>query len=169
MKFKIGIFGGNTKGNDVTTKKAQRVAERLLHHDVIVVTGASLGIPYVVAKYVADKGKEVWGFSSEINEKNQIAIHKHKIDMYNKIFYVPENYQDLFSIENKSSASDDFSARLKFRNILSSIHCDGVIIIGGRWGTMNEFTNMLYYKNKIVGVLTGTGGINDELPYLTKK
>lgn len=169
MKFKIGIFGGNIKSNDEMVEKVRRLAERLSHYDIILITGACSGIPYIVAKYIANKGKDVWGFSSEINEKNQVAVHKHEVDIYNKIFYIPMNYRDLFFKEKNKSARDDFSARLRFRTILSTIHCDGAIIIGGRWGTMNEFTNMLYYKNKIVGVLTETGGINDELPYLIKK
>ena len=51
---------------------------------------------------------------------------------------------------------------------MSTATADAGIIISGRWGTMNEFTN-LYDMGKVIGVLTGFGGIADELPSLSKK
>ena len=45
---------------------------------------------------------------------------------------------------------------------------DAGIIISGRWGTMNEFTN-LHDMGKVIGVLTGTGGVADDLSSLSKK
>lgn len=55
-----------------------------------------------------------------------------------------------------------------YHNVLTTAACDAGIIIAGRWGSMNEFTN-LYDMGKVIGVLTGTGGIADELPQLLKK
>ena len=52
--------------------------------------------------------------------------------------------------------------------MISTANCDAGIIISGRWGTMNEFTN-LFDMGKAIGVLTGTGGVADELPAFCKK
>jgi predicted Rossmann-fold nucleotide-binding protein len=68
--------------------------------------------------------------------------------------------------------SSYWSARLKYRNVVSTIHVDAGIIVSGGWGTMNEFTNLLY-DGKPIGVLLGTGGLADELmswfPRIRKK
>jgi hypothetical protein len=48
--------------------------------------------------------------------------------------------------------------------VISTIHADAGIIISGGWGSMNEFTNLLY-DGKPIGVFTGTGGLADELPH----
>jgi predicted Rossmann-fold nucleotide-binding protein len=49
---------------------------------------------------------------------------------------------------------------------------DAGIIISGGWGSLNEFTTLLY-DGKPIGILTGTGGLADELagwfPKLRKK
>ena len=57
--------------------------------------------------------------------------------------------------------------RKKYRNIISTANCDAAILISGRWGTLNEFTNLIDF-GKTIGVLTGTGGIADALSSLTK-
>lgn len=56
-----------------------------------------------------------------------------------------------------------WSARLKYRNVVSTIHADAGSIISGGWGSLNEFTNLLY-DGKPIGILAGTGGVADELP-----
>ena len=53
--------------------------------------------------------------------------------------------------------------RLKYRNVVSTIQADAGIILSGGWGTLNEFTNLIY-EGKPIGVYTGTGGLADELP-----
>ena len=59
-------------------------------------------------------------------------------------------------------------ARKKYRNVSSTANCDAGIIISGRWGTMNEFTN-LYDMGKVIGILTETSGVADEIKNLSKK
>lgn len=53
-------------------------------------------------------------------------------------------------------------------NVISTATVDAGIIVSGRWGTLNEFTN-LHDMGKVIGVLNGTGGIADVLPDLYKK
>lgn len=57
---------------------------------------------------------------------------------------------------------------MKYRNVISTATCDAAIVISGRWGSLNELSNLLDMQ-KVVGVLTDTGGIADELPELSKK
>jgi len=46
------------------------------------------------------------------------------------------------------------------REISNIRSCDIVIIVGGRSGTLGEFS-IAYDEGKLIGVLTGTGGIAD--------
>ena len=55
-----------------------------------------------------------------------------------------------------------------YRDFMFIANCDAGIIVGGRWGTLDEFTNLVEMA-KPAGVFTGTGGIADILPDLTRK
>jgi hypothetical protein len=43
-----------------------------------------------------------------------------------------------------------------------------VLFIAGAMGSLNEFT-IAHDENKVIGCLTGTGGVADETDYLLKK
>ncbi|HVS20952.1 MAG TPA: hypothetical protein VHD88_03850, partial [Pyrinomonadaceae bacterium] len=50
---------------------------------------------------------------------------------------------------------------LKGRNVVLVRSCDVVLFIAGSIGSLNEFT-IAYDEGKIIGCLTGTGGVADE-------
>jgi len=173
MKYKIGIYGSYITESEEAIRVAQELGNTLAQRNMIVVTGGGSGMPYVVAQMAKQKGAEVWGFTSEYTEEEQkVAYPLDDITIYDHLFYVPKQYDHPFSLDHKLSPPRDWSARLKYRNVVSTIHVDAGIIISGGWGTMNEFTNLLY-DGKPVGVLLGTGGLADELldwfPRLRKK
>jgi predicted Rossmann-fold nucleotide-binding protein len=160
-KYKIGVFGSSAGDLSVTLPKAVAIGEVLGDHadSTILITGACPGLPYAAAKVAAHKGVEVWGFASALDE----ALHRQKYPdddptIYKKLIYVPADFP---------FANSD-RARKKYRNVISTATCDAGIVISGRWGSLNEFTNLLDMQ-KVVGVLTDTRGIADELPALSKK
>ena len=51
---------------------------------------------------------------------------------------------------------------LKGRNVVLIRSCDIVAFIAGSIGSLNEFT-IAYDEGKIIGCLTGTGGVADEI------
>lgn len=160
MKYKIGIFGSNAEeiSKDVISK-AQQIGKFLAQYDVIVITGASSGVPYQAAYEAARNGIEVWGYSPVVDVKRQkIFAPNDDISIYKKLVFIPKNFGFAFNSQVDK----------KYRNVISTANCDAGIIISGRWGTLNEFTN-LYDMGKIIGVLTNTGGVADELVVLTKK
>jgi hypothetical protein len=121
-------------------------------------------MPYTVALAAKQKGGEVWGFSPALNKDEQErAYPRDDIGVYDKLFYVPQDYARLFFLSEGLPPMRDWSARLKYRNVISTIAADAGIIVSGGWGTLNEFTNLLY-EGKPIGVLIGTGGLADELP-----
>lgn len=54
------------------------------------------------------------------------------------------------------------------RDIINIRSSDGVIIIGGGIGTLNEFT-IAYEEGRPIGVLTGTGGISEHIPTIVEE
>lgn len=164
MRYKIGIYGSNVSESEEAVQLAQELGNTLAQHNVIVVTGGCSGMPYAVAYAAKQKGAEVWGFTPERNEDEQKRAYPlDDITIYDKLFYVPHQYDQHFYLDHPLSPSRDRSARFKYRNVISTIHVDAGIIVSGGWGTMNEFTNLLY-DSKPIGVLTGTGELADELP-----
>jgi len=160
MKYKIGVFGSNAEElSSSSITKAKQIGKELANYSIIMITGASSGLPYQAAHEAAKKGIEVWGYSPVDSMENQKKFApKDNLSIYKKLIFVPKNF--LFS--------SNLNVSKKYRNVISTANCDAGIIVSGRWGTLNEFTN-LYDMGKIIGVLTNTGGIADQLPVLTKK
>lgn len=164
MKYKIGVYGSNSVESEKATKLAQELGDALAQHNVIVVTGGCSGMPYVVAHAAKQRKAEIWGFTPECNEQDQKrAYASDDITIYDKLFYIPPAYDQFFSLEETPEKSHQRSTRLKYRNFLSTTHVDAGIIVAGGWGTMNEFTSLLY-DGKPISVLLGTGGLADKLP-----
>lgn len=164
MKYKIGIFGSGGTGGKPTelVEEAARAIGRALgdrSESVIAVTGGCSGMPYLAAEQAAKSGAEVWGYSPVHSVEEQAAFTPNdNLDIYTKLQFVPEDLP--FSANQRIC--------MKYRNVLSTSQCDAGIIIAGSWGSLNEFTNLVDMQ-KTVGVLTGTGGVADELPALAQK
>jgi len=159
-KFKIGVFGSSA-GEEIeqALEKTTKLGGELGKRQCIVITGACSGLPYVAAAAARKNGAEVWGYSPCSNLEGQKQFTPNDdLSIYAKIQYVPESFE---------FTKDDLVSK-KYRNVLSTASCDAGIIISGRWGTLHEFCS-LYDYGKVIGVLTGTGGVADELPSLMKK
>lgn len=158
MKYKIGVFGSSAGEIEKIIPKARKLGEALASKNIILITGACAGLPFEAANAAHKLGTEIWGYSQTANLENQQKLVLSDNSIYSKLYYIPINYE---------FASNHLVTR-KYRNVTSTANCDAGIIISGRWGTLNEFTN-LYDMGKIIGVLIQTGGIADELENLNKK
>ncbi len=162
MKYKIGIFGSSEGKNiEKVLPKARHLGEILgeLKKQIIIITGAAKGLPFEVAINASKKDVEIWGYSESTGLNTQQTLYPQlDFSIFSKLHFIPKEYEFI----SNSQVSK------KFRNVSSTANCDAGIIISGRWGSLNEFTN-LYDMGKIIGVLTGTGGIADELEELDKK
>lgn len=171
IKYKIGIFGSAINENDKTIAIAKKLGKTLADKNIIIITGACAGMPDIIAQEAAKAKKEieVWGFAPVgTNEELKSLYADSDFSIYKKIYYIPQNFRDLFFIEGDTEFKVQKPSLQKYRNVISTANCDGAIVLSGRWGSMNEFTN-LFDMGKVIGVLTGTGGIADELPALMKK
>lgn len=159
MKYKIGVFGSAEDFDQSLVQKVKELGKLLAQEKVIIITGATSGFPYFASYEAFKNGAEIWGYSAELDlKKMQERMPDHDMSIYKKLVYIPQDFP----------FASDIQVCRKYRNVISTANCDAGIIISGRWGSLNEFTN-LYDMGKVIGVLTGTGGIADELPDLTKK
>ncbi|GAG13995.1 unnamed protein product, partial [marine sediment metagenome] len=156
MKYKIGVFGSAGMLSQKIRQKAHDTGKELAKRQCIVITGATTGISDEAVISAFKYGGKTWGFSPAINAASQQKfIPAVNIKNYSKIFFIPPNFP----------YKDNHLVCKIFRNITSTATCEAGIIISGRWGTLNEFTN-LYDMGKVIGVVTETGGIADELSNL---
>ncbi len=120
------------------------IAER----GMILVTGATTGIPYWAAKGAKEAGGIVIGLSPAASKAAHVKSYRLPIDYHDIIVYTGFEYSG--------------------RNLLLTRAADAVITISGRIGTLNEFT-IAFEDQKPQGVLTKTGGTSDMLQDILKK
>lgn len=123
-----------------TLEKAEFLGREIARRGLVLVTGATTGVPYWSAKGAKSEGGIVFGLSPATSK----ASHVHDYDL-------PLDYHDLIVY-----TGFDFSGR----NLLLTRSADAVITICGRIGTLNEFT-IAFEDDKVIGVLEGTGGTAD--------
>ena len=120
--------------------KAERLARVIAGKDVILLTGATTGIVYVVGKTAHDAGSFHVGISPGSNEREHVELYKLPVDACDALIYT--------------------GFGLKGRNV--------VLFVSGAMGSLNEFT-IAHDEGKVIGCLTGTGGVADESEYLLQK
>ena len=154
MKPKIGVMGGSASeaGRPETAQtlieNAEKLARAIAKRDVILFTGATTGVVYLVGKTAHDEGAFHIGVSPGSNPQEHIETYKLPMDACDAIVYT--------------------GFGLKGRNVVLVRSCDIVLFVSGKMGTLNEFT-IAHDEGKIIGSLTGTGGVTDEIDALTKK
>jgi uncharacterized protein (TIGR00725 family) len=129
-------------------EKAERLARAIAARDVVLFTGATTGIVYVVGKTAHDGGSFHVGISPASNETEHVELYKLPLDACDTIVYT--------------------GFGLKGRNVVLVRSCDIVLFVAGATGSLNEFT-IAHDERKIIGCLTGTGGVADEAEYLLQK
>jgi predicted Rossmann-fold nucleotide-binding protein len=148
MVLKIGVYGSAAGDIPIETmRKAREIGAEIARMGHVVITGACNGLPYEAVLGAHECGGKVIGYSSAANLDDHIRF-KLPVAGFTSFVFVPSDYQH----------SDDQGVCKKYRNVSSVADSDAVIIIGGRIGTMNEFTNA-YDCVKNIGILEGSGGI----------
>lgn len=133
---------------DSLIAKAEALAKVIAQRNLVLLTGATTGIVYVVGKTAHDAGTLHVGISPAHNSKEHTEKYKLPLDACDFIIY------------------SGFG--LKGRNVVLVRSCDIVLFISGSMGSLNEFT-VAHDEGKIIGCLTGTGGVADESDYLLRK
>ncbi len=150
LKYKICISGAAETGHCApdALEKAEALGREIANRGMVLVTGATIGIPYWAAKGAKSVGGIVIGLSPAVSEAAHLRTYHLPIDYHDLIIYTGFDYSG--------------------RNLLLTRASDAVINICGRIGTLNEFT-IAFEDQKVIGVLEGTGGMADMLRDILQK
>jgi hypothetical protein len=150
MQYKICVSGAANTSHcqKCALELAKETGREIVRQGGVLVTGATTGIPYWAAIGAKEEGGFSVGLSPAASEKEHIKKYRLPIDYFDVIIYTGFNYAG--------------------RNLLMTRASDGVIVICGRIGTLNEFT-IAFEDEKPIGVLEGTGGTADIIRGIVRK
>jgi uncharacterized protein (TIGR00725 family) len=126
---------------------AEELGAAIAQQECILITGATTGLPHLVAKAFRMNGGFALGISPAENHREHLSRYRLPDDGADVIVYSGFGY--------------------KGRNVVNIRSSDIVLIVGGATGTLNEFT-IAYDEGKIIGVLEGSGGVADHMREIMK-
>lgn len=141
-----GAASGITVKEDAVL--ARQLGEAVAKSGQTLITGATIGLPYFAAMAASKAGGKSIGFSPAVSLREHLKKYRLPYNCYDFINFTGLNYvgRDLYLVQSS----------------------DAVITIGGRFGSLHEFTSALE-AHKVCGVLTGSGGTADVISSLVEK
>lgn len=149
MKYSICVSGA-ADGKTVVSSRlfAERVGAAIAKHGHIVTTGATVGLPF----YAARAAKKAKGMSIGFSPASSLREHAYK-------YRLPLGVYDFVNFTGMDYVGRDIHL------VQSS---DAIITVGGRIGSLHEFTTAIE-SNMPCGVLLGSGGTADIIPELLER
>lgn len=144
LKYKICVSGASETGfcSEGSHEKAEEIGREIALRGMVLMTGATSGMPYWAAKGAKKEGGVVIGFSPASSRDEHVKKYRLPFDFHDTVVYTGFNYSG--------------------RNLLLTRSSDAVIIVCGRIGTLNEFT-IAFEDHKPIGILEGSGGTADNI------
>lgn len=142
MKYKIAVSGASQIEvcQDRVIKLAEMVGKEIVRQGCVLLTGATTGVPYFAARGAKKQGGLSIGFSPAASKLAHQKVYKLPFEHLDLVVYTGFDYSG--------------------RNLLLTRSSDGVIVICGRIGTLNEFT-IAFEDRTPIAVLEGSGGTAD--------
>ena len=149
MNYALCVSGAAT-GKTVAAdhELAERVGREIARLGHVTLTGATVGLPFFAALAAKEAGGMSIGFSPATSLREHVLKYRLPIGMFDFINFTGQKYIG--------------------RDMQLVLSSDAMISIGGRFGTLNEFTIAIESRTP-VGVLLGSGGAADEIPALMEK
>jgi uncharacterized protein (TIGR00725 family) len=149
MKIKVGVMGSaaeieQKQGAELGEKLAE-LATALAAHEAVLFTGATTGLIHQVGKAARAAGVFHVGISPASSQAEHVSRFQLPTDACDVLVYT--------------------GCGLKGRNVVLVRSCDIVLFVAGSMGSLNEFT-IAHDEGKVIGCLSGTGGVADEVNYL---
>lgn len=148
--YKIAVCGSSKIkwcGKDVR-KKAIEVGKELAKRECVLLTGATTGIAPLAAKGAKETGGITIGLSPAGSIRDHLKRYRLPVDNLDVILYTGIGYAG--------------------RNLQLVRAADGIIVVCGGFGTLNEFTSA-FEEGKCIGILEGSLGAADVIKNLIRK
>lgn len=148
LRYSICVSGA-AAGKTVkqSHEAAQELGTAIAKSGHILTTGATVGLPYFAALGAKQAGGTSIGFSPASSLLEHLHKYRLPYNVFDFINFTGLNYvgRDLYLVQSSNA----------------------VITVGGRFGSLHEFTSALE-AHKPCGVLLGSGGTADLIPQLMK-
>lgn len=137
------LRGGKTV--EQSAELAERLGFAIAKKGHVLTTGATVGLPYYAATGAKKGGGISVGFSPAGSLREHLRKYRLPYECFDFINFTGLEYvgRDLYLVQSS----------------------DAVLTVGGRFGSLHEFTSALE-ANKPCGVLLGSGGAADLIPRL---
>ena len=149
MNYSICVSGA--AAGDTVAKShvlAERLGAAIAKSGHILTTGATVGLPLYAARAAREAGGRSIGFSPAASLREHVNKYRLPIGFYDFVNFTGMHYvgRDVFLVQSS----------------------DAVITLGGRFGSLHEFTTALESRMPC-GVLLDSGGAADLIPDLMRK
>lgn len=145
-QVRVGVMGSAAEVQDPAVAAQCRTLGRVLaERGACLLTGACPGLPHEAVIGAYEAGGHVVGISPATSLREHVETFTSPFREYGVLIYT--------------------GLGLMGRELVNIHSSDIVVVVGGRSGTLGEFA-IAYEEGKLIGVLTGTGGITEVLPAL---
>ncbi|MCC6143572.1 MAG: hypothetical protein IT368_07180 [Candidatus Hydrogenedentes bacterium] len=142
-RIKVGVMGsaGGAMLDDVV-ERCTELGRAIADEGCAILTGGCPGLPH----HAVIGCKQNGGLTIGVSPALSLYEHVHR-------YGSPTDHIDVMIYTGSG---------LMGREVIGVRSCDVIIIVGGRSGTLGEFS-IAYDEGRTIGVLTGTGGVADHI------
>ena len=138
-QIRIGVMGSAaTETDSQVASLCRRLGRAIAQQGCCLLTGACPGLPHEAVLGAKELQGHVVGISAGVNLKEHVETFMSPYKEYDVLIYT--------------------GLGLMGRELINIRSSDIVVVTGGRCGTLGEFA-IAYEERKLIGVLSGTGGI----------
>ena len=147
MRVKVGVMGSaggasaDEGSGEALRAKAEALGRAVAARDCVLLTGGTTGLPHAAGAAAHAAGGLHVGVSPASDAREHVGRYRLPLAGTDVLVYT--------------------GFGLKGRNVVLVRSCDVVLIFRGGMGTLNELT-IAHDEGRVVGCLTGTGGVADE-------
>lgn len=148
-KYQICVSGA-AAGATVNSSQhlAYQLGAEIAKQGHTLTTGATIGLPQYAARGAKENGGLSIGFSPAASIREHLKSYRLPVEEFDYINFTSMDYvgRDVYLVRSS----------------------DAVITVGGRMGSLHEFSTAVE-SHKVCAVLLGSGGLADFLPALVEK
>jgi len=149
-RLKIGVMGsasGAQTEDPVARQKAAELGREIARRGHVFINGACPGLPNDALLGAREQHGFTVGISPAFSEYEHVheylSPHDHDLVIYTGLGFME-------------------------RDIINIRSADGIVIVGGGIGTLNEFT-IAYDEGRPIGIVTNSGGISNSIPHIVEE
>jgi uncharacterized protein (TIGR00725 family) len=143
VQIRIGVMGSASEPADPTvTVRCRALGRAIAERGACLLTGACPGLPHESVLGAREAGGHIVGISPAASLREHVETFGSPYREYDVLIFT--------------------GLGLMGRELVNIRSSDIVVVIGGRSGTLGEFA-IAYEEGKLIGVVTGSGGITEGL------